>query len=264
MYKLQVSSGLGDCLRILNDTKIVDRCLSEGVKCFVNYKTIDGEEWTYSNKKTFIEFIKQVPIFEYLEDAEFQNSEAKNARDNLNLISGKKVLPLPVPHSGAIMEYGKIQIAVQPEGSSRCKKFSNKQLIALFSAFDPDIFTFNIIDNPNKYELNKKTFGAFPNVVCREFAFTQNYHLLTECDLLVGPDSFAKYVSRAAGKKMIVVCTKLPYIADTQRMFNYAFKGIFQNPLARILGSRTDGELIDNVFELPEEELITAVKDLLR
>lgn len=267
MYKLQVHSGLGDCLRIINAVKIVDRCLAENTRCYINYVIKKHNEyWAIRNRETFIAVAKDVPLFEYLDDEEFNNSQAEEAMTKVYLrpyITDRKILPLPLPACGVTMDKEKINIAVQVEGSTNYKRFSDKQLKALFSAFDTEKVTFHAVDWPKNYLKNKERFQAFPNVVCREFTFNQNYHLITLCDLLVGPDSFAKYAARAAGKKMVIVCSKAPYVKDVQIMLKHAFEGIFEHPLARVLGWKADTELVDNACDFPEEKIIQAVKELL-
>jgi hypothetical protein len=267
MYKLQVNSGLGDCLNLINRTKIVDRCLSEGTKCFINYRTDKEALWTLRNGNTFETFIKTSELFEYVDDGEvfsklnIENAAAKS--HSKEYMATKKLVPIPVPLCGAVLDTEKTNIAMQVSGAIGYKRFSDKQLYEIFSTANPTKVTFNLVDHPNNFKKNKDKFAAFPHVVCREFDFCQNYHLITICDLLIGPDSFGKYAANAAGKKIVIVCTKAPYIKDINEMFKWFFYGIFENPHTKILGWKNTEELVDNISDFPVGSIIAAIKEFM-
>ena len=132
MYKLQVHSGIGDCLRIINDCRIVSRCEKEKVKCCINFKILKDEPWTYANRDTFIRLIESVPIFEYVDDEAFADCSYRLANaecDKKNYIQERR-LTLPINFTASQLpeqfDAAKLHIAVQTTGSTKHKEFSNE------------------------------------------------------------------------------------------------------------------------------------------
>lgn len=267
MYKLQVHAGLGDCLRIINNCRIVTRCKKEKTRCYINYKIIKDESWVYTNRDTFIKLIENVHIFDYIDEVTFDACPAALANAKEEIYTQETLLPLPIHSTVSRLpeqfDATKVHITVQLTGSTQNKAFSNHQLYSIFSAFSGDAILFHILDHPNKFVKNKELFANFNNVICRELDFNDNYKLVTLCDLLLAPDSFSKYAMLAADKKGVLVCNKLHYIGTPTGMFEYAFVGITNNPKVIILGWKNKTKLVNKVSDFSSDKIIKAIRDLI-
>jgi len=259
MYKLAVDSGLGDCLRVINNTKIVARCLAENTKCFLNYKVKNNEQWSLDNKETFKKFVEAVSIFEYVDDDAFLQLDVPKANDKRHF--SEPLVPIPLHGTLPInIDSSATNVAVHVAGSCFRKTFTEEQLSEIFHYFRNKNIVFHIVDKPSKVSANRKAFKKFSNVVCSELTFNQNYQLITMCDMLLAPDSFSKYVARTAKIKMILVCCMLPYISDITLMFKYCFADIADSPDTTILGWKTESTLVGKIADFPAGEIIKALE----
>jgi hypothetical protein len=270
MYKINVASGLGDCLRRINNCRVIAMCLKSNTKCQVSYKPFIVEEpaaFEINNKQALITLIDKSDVLEYIEYPQFLSSPATAIQYDQEVYETEKldVIPVSVDVSeiAASFKTHKINIALQIRGGDGVKEFGKDMIVKVLSAFDLDVYQFHVIDKPSNFLKNKEFFNRFKNVVCRNLDFAENYKLITLCDLLIAPDSFSKYAAHAANKKMVILCCIPSFLITVDHMFEWCHRGMTNNSNVIHLGQTNYKTLTDKLSDISAEEIVSAVHSLL-
>ena len=265
MYKIELYAGLGDCLRALNNCGVTYLCEKENTKCFVTYRGHTATSWQAENWKTFKTLIDCVDMLEY-DCTNVDNNELKPIFQLRDENLKHPILPLKINITSESIENSlaeaRYNVALHMRGSTAYKKINESTLTDLCDFFDKTSTLLHIVDHPGYYKQNAELLGGYKNVRLHNHNFPQNCKLLQNCDMLIAPDSFSKYVNPHT--KKILLCTVVPY-QTTERTFSISFKGIYGKDSVRILGAKGEDplDLVSDVAEIPSSKVIAAVKDFL-
>lgn len=263
--KIRLRGGIGDCLKLLLiHHQVVDYCNQFKATCFVTYEC--SEVGGLPNQQVVKEVCERTTILKYIDETSYNNLDVQDLRtcNRKNL----KCLGLELSlHKSEEIQFNnkKLSIAIQTRGMDLTKRWKPEKIKEIIECIDANIFDIYLIDRADYLTGIEFYFKDNINVKIPNHSFVQNYNTILNCNYLISPDSWSKYVMQSNNNlKMVLCCTLLPYISQ-EKMFVDCFHGIYNNQQTKIVGYRQDDKnvLVDDINDIPSEEIIEAFNSLV-
>jgi hypothetical protein len=277
--KINLHSGLGDCLRILSlHPSISGNGNYANIKIYYTYAAL-GMQNNNWGPLLISDILGRNDIFEYVSEDDFINLNA------IELTNGTPpsgnlyfkdyfpnehqgfAIPLSLIEQQEISEFlknGNLKIGIQLSGNDPKKHYDLElrlELLRLILEKYPESQIF-LFDKPN-YPVDKKL--LFDNRIINlvgKVSMAQTCNLIRLVDFWIAPDSYSKYIRNWEDKKQIILCTTLPYISN-ENMLKYCFNnvGLCSNSKVNLLGVVYDTNfesvlIVDDINLINPSEII--------
>lgn len=278
--KIMMHSGIGDCVRAISRHDTLGQIFS--VSSGAVYWAYGGNgtqssgwegllnEYFFGRNKNF----KNISAVEFndLPCPELFNgySGRANLKSNMPFAKQGFDISLSIEEEQVIFNLlrgAEFRVALQIKGNDPKKCYPQDKLKILIDGIlskRPNARIY-LLDSPNTF-VEDYLYSDSRVINCIGVTnISQNINIILNCDVLIAPDSFSKYVAGWADIHQVILCAHLTYI-EPSNMLRHAFDvvGLYNNPRVKLLGINHDGDFnvsscCDDVAKIDVAEILSFV-----